>query len=135
MGALLVTVPQGAAVLLTGLAAGRIHGETALGALAADAALIPILSRTRGRAGAVATAAVLIPMLVKRLVANRHAATRSTVSVHRPSRITARITLVPGTGPTGMDAITAGRDTKVEIRWYLSECAHGGPRKGWASTR
>jgi hypothetical protein len=40
-----------------------------------------------------------------------------------------------GTGPTGMDAITAGRDTKVEIRWYLSECAHGGPRKGWASTR
>jgi glycerol-3-phosphate acyltransferase PlsY len=77
MGALLVTAPQGAAVLLTGLAAGRILGETALGALAADAALIPILS-TRGRAGAVAAAAVLIPMLVKRLVGNRRAATPST---------------------------------------------------------
>jgi acyl phosphate:glycerol-3-phosphate acyltransferase len=78
MGALLVTAPQGAAVLLTGLAAGRILGETALGALAADAALIPILSRTRGRAGAVAAAAVLIPMLVKRLVGNRRAATPRT---------------------------------------------------------
>jgi acyl phosphate:glycerol-3-phosphate acyltransferase len=78
MGALLVTAPQGAAVLLTGLAAGRILGETALGALAADAALIPVLSLTRGRAGAVSAAAVLVPMLVKRLVGNRRAATLST---------------------------------------------------------
>jgi hypothetical protein len=78
MGALLVTAPQGAAVLLTGLAAGRVLGESALGALAADAALIPILSRIRGRAGTVTAAAVLIPMLVKRLAGNRRATTPST---------------------------------------------------------
>jgi acyl phosphate:glycerol-3-phosphate acyltransferase len=78
MGTLLVTAPEGAAVFLVGLAAGRVLGETALGALAADVVLIPILSRTRGRAGTFTAAAVLVPMLVKRLVGNRRATSRST---------------------------------------------------------
>jgi hypothetical protein len=46
--------------------------------LAADAALVPVLTRTRGRAGTVTAAAVVVPMLVKRLVGNRRAATPST---------------------------------------------------------
>jgi glycerol-3-phosphate acyltransferase PlsY len=78
MGALLVTAPEGAAVLLAGVAAGRILGETALGALAADAVLIPVLGRTRGRAGRLTAAAVLVPMLVKRLVGNRPVTNPST---------------------------------------------------------
>jgi acyl phosphate:glycerol-3-phosphate acyltransferase len=73
MGALLVVAPEGAAVLLAGVAAGRALGETALGALAAYAALAPALARTRGPAGAVTAAAVLAPIVIKRLVGNRRA--------------------------------------------------------------
>lgn len=68
MGALLVIAPVGAVVLLVGLAAGRVLGESALGALAAYAALIPILIRTRGRSRALTATTILVPMLVKRLV-------------------------------------------------------------------
>jgi acyl phosphate:glycerol-3-phosphate acyltransferase len=71
MGALLVVAPEGAAVLLAGIAVGRALGETALGALAAYAALVPTLARTRGHAGGVTAAAVLAPIVVKRLVGNR----------------------------------------------------------------
>ena len=73
MGALLVVAPEGAAVLLAGVAAGRALGESALGALAAYAALAPALARTRGHAGRVTAAAVLAPIVVKRLVGNRRA--------------------------------------------------------------
>jgi hypothetical protein len=52
MGALLVTAPEGTGVLLAGVTAGRLLGQTALGALAADVALLPVPARTRGRAGA-----------------------------------------------------------------------------------
>jgi glycerol-3-phosphate acyltransferase PlsY len=78
MGALLVVAPEGAAVLLAGVAAGRALGETALGALAAYAALVPTLARTRGHAGGVTAAAVLAPIVVKRLVGNRRATAPST---------------------------------------------------------
>lgn len=75
MGALLVTAPEGAGVLLAGLAAGRAVRQTALGAVVADAALLPVLARTRGPAGVAIAAAVLAPMLAKRLLGNRPAAT------------------------------------------------------------
>jgi acyl phosphate:glycerol-3-phosphate acyltransferase len=73
MGALLVVAPEGAAVLLAGVAAGRALGETALGALAAYAALAPALARTRGHAGRVTATAVLAPIVIKRLAGNRRA--------------------------------------------------------------
>jgi len=70
LGALLAIRPEGAGVLLTGLIAGKLLGETAIGSLVADAALVPVLRRTGGRRAAVAGAAVLAPMLVKRLMGN-----------------------------------------------------------------
>jgi glycerol-3-phosphate acyltransferase PlsY len=74
MGALLVLAPEGAGVLLAGVALGRAAADQAgLGAIVADAALLPVLSRTRGRAGVAAAVAVLTPVLIKRLLGNRPA--------------------------------------------------------------
>jgi acyl phosphate:glycerol-3-phosphate acyltransferase len=70
IGALLVQAWPGAATLLGGLAFGKLGGETAIGSLVADVVLVPLLARTRGRRGAVAGAAVLVPMIVKRLAGN-----------------------------------------------------------------
>lgn len=70
IGALLVAAPAGAATLLAGLAGGRMAGETALGSLAADAALVPVAGRAHGRDGAVIAAAVLAPLVAKRLAGN-----------------------------------------------------------------
>jgi glycerol-3-phosphate acyltransferase PlsY len=78
MGALLVAAPEGAGVLLAGLAAGRAVRQTAVGAMVADAALMPVLARTRGRAGVAIASAVLTPMLAKRLRGNRPAAAPTT---------------------------------------------------------
>jgi hypothetical protein len=49
---------------------GRLAGETAIGSLFADAALVPVLRRVHGPAGAQAGAAVLAPMIAKRLSGN-----------------------------------------------------------------
>jgi glycerol-3-phosphate acyltransferase PlsY len=70
MGALAVVAWPGTALLLAGLAAGRLAGETALGALAAQAGLVPLLAATRGRRGLFAGIAVLVPLLAKRLAGN-----------------------------------------------------------------
>ncbi|MGH3344717.1 MAG: glycerol-3-phosphate acyltransferase [Carbonactinosporaceae bacterium] len=70
MGALAVTAWPGSAILLVGLAGGRLAGETAVGSLVADAALVPALARTRGRRAAAAGLAVLVPMIVKRVLGN-----------------------------------------------------------------
>jgi|SRR5579875_819513 glycerol-3-phosphate acyltransferase PlsY len=71
MGALAVTAPAGAAVLLAGLAVGRAGGETALGSFAADVLVVPLARRYHGDAGALAAAAVVAPMVLKRLAGNR----------------------------------------------------------------
>lgn len=76
MGALLVQSWPGTLVLLGGMAGGRLAGETALGSFVADVALVPVLWRLRGRAGALAGAAVLVPMVAKRLMGNRPARDR-----------------------------------------------------------
>jgi glycerol-3-phosphate acyltransferase PlsY len=76
LGALLVQDPAGTAVLLGGMVAGRLAGETALGCLVAYAALVPVLAARRGRRGALAGAAVLAPMLLKRLTGNAPAPSR-----------------------------------------------------------
>jgi glycerol-3-phosphate acyltransferase PlsY len=70
MGALLPYEPVGTLALLTGLAVGRVGGETALGCLVADVALVPLVTRAHGRRGGWAAGAVLVPMLAKRLLGN-----------------------------------------------------------------
>jgi glycerol-3-phosphate acyltransferase PlsY len=70
MGALLVTAPVGTAVMLSGLAVGRLAGETAAGCAVADAALVPVTARVSGRRGGLAAAAVVVPIVVKRLAGN-----------------------------------------------------------------
>jgi glycerol-3-phosphate acyltransferase PlsY len=70
IGALGAVAPAGSAILLGGMTVGRLGGETAIGSLAADVALVPALARTNGRRGAMAAAAVVITMLAKRLAGN-----------------------------------------------------------------
>jgi glycerol-3-phosphate acyltransferase PlsY len=70
VGALAVVGWPGATLLLAGLAVGRLAGETALGALAAQAGLVPVLAATRGRRGMFAGIAVLVPLVAKRLAGN-----------------------------------------------------------------
>ena len=76
IGALLVGAPVGAGVLLGGMAAGRLAGETAIGTVAADAALVPVVHRVHGADAGRFAAAVLVPMLVKRLTGNAPPAPR-----------------------------------------------------------
>lgn len=77
IGALLVAAPTGAATLVAGLAGGRVARATAVGSLLADAAVIPVSLRRHGRGGAMAAAAVLAPMLAKRLAGNQRPPRRS----------------------------------------------------------
>jgi glycerol-3-phosphate acyltransferase PlsY len=70
IGALAVTAPAGSVVLLSGLVGGRMAGETAVGSLVADAAVVPVSGWAHGRVGRWAAAAVLVPVLVKRLLGN-----------------------------------------------------------------
>jgi glycerol-3-phosphate acyltransferase PlsY len=70
LGASLVVAPEGAALLAAGLAGGRLAGETAVGCLVAMAAMPFVLGRRRGRRGLEAAAALLVPMVAKRLCGN-----------------------------------------------------------------
>ncbi len=70
MGSLLVTAPVGSAVLMGGLIGGRLAGETALGSLLADLALVPAAARAHGRQGLLAGLTVVVPMVAKRLSGN-----------------------------------------------------------------
>lgn len=71
MGAMLVNGWQGSLVLLAGIAGGRAVRLTSVGAFLAYLGLVPALKATRGRDGAIAAAAVVAPMLLKRLAGNR----------------------------------------------------------------
>jgi len=70
IGALLVSAPEGAAVLLGGMAVGRLARQTALGTLVALLALPVVLARRRGGPGVLLGTAVLVPTLAKRLAGN-----------------------------------------------------------------
>ena len=70
IGALGAAAPVGSAILLGGMTVGRLGGETAIGSLAADAVLVPVLARTDGRRGVMAAAGVVAAMLAKRLAGN-----------------------------------------------------------------
>jgi glycerol-3-phosphate acyltransferase PlsY len=69
-GAMLVSAPTGAAVLLGGLAAGRLVRQTALVSLAADIALVPVARKVHGRGGGMAAAAIVGVIVAKRLAGN-----------------------------------------------------------------
>ncbi len=71
LGALLPRHWPGTVTLLAGMAGGRLARASAVGVLLADVALVPVLARTRGRPGAWAGAAVVVPMVAKRLAGNR----------------------------------------------------------------
>lgn len=70
LGALLAQDWPGGALLLGGMTAGRLVRQTALGCLVADLALVPWLGRRRGPDGVRVAAAVVLPMLAKRLAGN-----------------------------------------------------------------
>lgn len=70
MGALLVVAWPGTVVLLAGLAGGRLAHQTALGSFVADLVLVPVLALTHGANGALAAAAVVVPLFAKRLAGN-----------------------------------------------------------------
>ena len=70
LGALLVVAWPGAVLLLAGMIIGSVSGETAIGALIAVLALTPVLAVTHGANGALAGAAITVPMLVKRVIGN-----------------------------------------------------------------
>lgn len=70
MGALLVVDWTGTVMLLAGLAAGRLARHTGLGAFAAQLAVLLVLTARRGPHGALAAAAIVAPMLGKRMLGN-----------------------------------------------------------------
>jgi glycerol-3-phosphate acyltransferase PlsY len=71
MGAMLVTAPEGSGLMLAGLALGRATRATSLGAFVSYLALVPLLSRTRGRRGFITAVSLVMPMLLKRVTGNR----------------------------------------------------------------
>lgn len=84
LGALLVTAWPGAVLLVVGLLAGRLFGETGMGALVAELALTPVLAVWGGEVGALAGLAIAVPMLAKRVLGNaRPAGDRRRAYVHR----------------------------------------------------
>jgi glycerol-3-phosphate acyltransferase PlsY len=84
MGALFVNAWVGALLLLTGLTLGRLLRQTGLISFAAEVALVPVLSVTNGRDGALAGTAIAIPLLLKRVLGNTPATQdRARVYLHR----------------------------------------------------
>jgi glycerol-3-phosphate acyltransferase PlsY len=70
LGAMTVIGWQGSLILLGGLALGRTVRLTSIGALASYFALVPAMKAVHGRRGAIAAAAVVAPMLLKRITGN-----------------------------------------------------------------
>ena len=60
----------GAVLLLVGLTVGRLVHRTGLVSLVAELLLVPLLALTNGRDGALAGAAIVVPMIVKRVLGN-----------------------------------------------------------------
>lgn len=77
IGAYLVVAPEGAVLMLGGLTLGRFVRHSGIGTLLGQLAVIPALRATRGSRGAMAGAAVVAPMLLKRLAGNSRPARRT----------------------------------------------------------
>jgi acyl phosphate:glycerol-3-phosphate acyltransferase len=70
-GAFLPLAWPGTVVLAVGLAAGRLRHHSGLGSFLGSVALVPVVSRTHGRVGAVAGTGIVGAMLAKRIAGNR----------------------------------------------------------------
>ena len=70
LGAFLVEAWPGVIVLLAGMLLGKLFRATALGVLVAEVALTPVLAVWGGATGALAGAAIAVPMLLKRVLGN-----------------------------------------------------------------
>jgi acyl phosphate:glycerol-3-phosphate acyltransferase len=77
IGAYLVVAPEGAVLMLGGLTIGRLAHHSGIGTLLGQLAVIPVLRATRGPRGSLAGAAVVTPMLLKRLAGNSRPARRT----------------------------------------------------------
>lgn len=77
IGAYLVVAPEGAVLMLGGLTIGRLVHHSGIGTLLGQLSVIPVLRATRGSRGALAGAAVVAPMLLKRLAGNSRPARRT----------------------------------------------------------
>jgi acyl phosphate:glycerol-3-phosphate acyltransferase len=73
-GAFLPLAWPGTVVLAVGLAAGRLRRQSGLGSFVGAAAVVPVVSRTHGRVGAVAGTGIVGVMLAKRIAGNRRPA-------------------------------------------------------------
>ena len=84
LGALLARAWPGAALLGAGMVAGKVFRQTSAGAFVAEVALAPVLARWGGRDAALFGAAVALPMLAKRVLAeSRPDGDRGRAYVHR----------------------------------------------------
>ncbi len=70
MGALVVRQWRGCAMLLAGVAVGRVVDQAGFGGFVADVVLPPVLWRTNGWTGLMMALAVVVPMLAKRVAGN-----------------------------------------------------------------
>jgi acyl phosphate:glycerol-3-phosphate acyltransferase len=70
-GAFLPLAWPGTVVLALGLAGGRLRRQSGLGTFLGAAAVVPVVTRTHGRAGAVAATGIVATMLAKRVAGNR----------------------------------------------------------------
>ena len=84
LGALLVNAWPGAVLLLVGMTVGRLVApDRTRRRCVAELALVPLLAFTDGRDGALAGAAIAVPMLVKRVLGNARPAVASGPSLRR----------------------------------------------------
>jgi glycerol-3-phosphate acyltransferase PlsY len=70
LGALIVNAWPGALLLVVFMVLSRFVRQTGLGTFVAEVVLTPVLALTNGASGALAGAAIALPMLVKRLLGN-----------------------------------------------------------------
>jgi glycerol-3-phosphate acyltransferase PlsY len=70
LGALLVNAWPGAVLLLGALTISRFFKQSGLGSFIGEVALTPVLAITSGPNGALAGAAIAVPMLLKRVLGN-----------------------------------------------------------------
>jgi acyl phosphate:glycerol-3-phosphate acyltransferase len=70
LGAMLFTAPEGTALLLAGLAFGRLIRRTGLVSFFAVVSLVPVLGSRRGRYGGLLATSIAGPVILKRLLGN-----------------------------------------------------------------
>lgn len=101
MGGLAVVAWPGSVLLLTGLAVGKLAGQTGLGSFVAQALLVPLLAVIGVGHGAIAGACVVVPLWLKRVVGNRGLPRESRVRTAASRLLFDRDEVLGGPGDTG----------------------------------